>query len=308
MNHSEVDEIVGELYLVPPQHFVAARDNLVRTARTAGNRDLAAELRQLRRPTQSAWLVNVLAREERPSMEALASLGREMRDAQTRLDGSKLRRLSGQRQQLITDLLDRARRRAVDAGVNPTEPILSEVAETLRAALVDLAASSTVLAGRLVRPMSHSGFGPAPQLEPAPTSVPQSIPAASPQDAGEWSFWPVEHPVGAPGERDPRPIQPRLLEHRRDRSLEERIRRAEADFAAAQQQYLLRQEELTTAQEAAQAARDRLRWVEEQRTAALSEKATAEARLATAQTAEQSANAAVAEAKRALDAAREASQ
>jgi hypothetical protein len=308
MNQSEIDEIIGELYVVPPQHFVTARDNLVRTAREAGNRDLAAELRQLRRPTQSAWLVNVLAREERPSMEALASLGREMRDAQTRLDGTKLRYLGGQRQQLITDLLDRARRRAIDAGVKPTDAILSEVAETLRAALVDLAASSTVLAGRLVRPMSHSGFGPQPHLEPAPTSLPQSVPAVSAQDAGEWSFWPVEHAVATSEGRDPTPIRPWRIEHRRDRSLEERIRRAEADLAAAEQQYLRRQEELSTAQAAAQAARDRLRWIEEQRTAAVSEKATAEAWLITAQTAEQSASAAVAEAKRALEAAREASQ
>jgi hypothetical protein len=302
MDRSEIDEIVGELYLVPPQEFVAARDNLVRTARQAGNRDLADELRRLRRPTQSAWLVNVLAREERRLMDELATLGRELRDAQTRLDGTKLRQLGAQRQQLITDLLDRARRRAADSGVKATDTILSEVAETLRAALVDLAASSTVLAGRLVRPMSHSGFGPRPHLEPAPTSVPQTVPVAGAQEVGEWSFWPVEHAVATPEGREPTPVRPRLTE-RRDRSREERIRRAQAELAAAERTYRERHEELATAQDAAQAARDRLRWIEEQRTAAMSEKATADARLSAAQAAEQSAHAAVAEAKQALEAA-----
>jgi hypothetical protein len=302
MKQSEIDEIVGELYLVPPARFVAAREGLARTAREAGNRELADELRQLRRPTHSAWLVNVLARQERPSMEALSALGRELRDAQTRLDGAKLRQLSTQRQQLVTNLLDRARRRATEAGVKPTDAILAEVAETLRAALVDLAASSTVLAGRLVRPMSHSGFGPQPHIDAPPAAAPHPMPVASIQDASEWSFWPVERsPAREPSEAAP--VPPRLVERRRSRA---DIRRAEADLAAAEATYRQREHELTAAEEAAQAARDRLRWIEDQRTAAQSEKAAADRRLADAKTAQQVANAAVTEARRALDAAREA--
>jgi hypothetical protein len=165
---TEADEIAGELYLVPPAGFVAARDELVRQSQTAGARELARELRRLRRPTQSAWLVNLLVRHERPSMDHLLAVGRELRDAQARLDAARLRRLAGQRQRLIADLLDRGRRRASDAGVRPSAGVLSEVEATLKAALVDLAASSTVLSGRLIRPMTHSGFGPTPDMPPAP--------------------------------------------------------------------------------------------------------------------------------------------
>ncbi len=208
------DEIAGELYLVPPARFVAARDELVRKAREAGNRELP--------------------------MEGLSALGRQLRHAQTRLDGTQLRRLSAQRQQMIADLLDRARRRAAEAGLKPTDGVLSEVEATLQAALVDLAASSTVLSGRLVRPMSHIGFGPMPHVDapaPAPLSPPSPPPPLSPSASGsegriqeaqpEWSFWPVEdkHPPqlerAAPEQGESQHVErggPRSLEdHRQQR-------------------------------------------------------------------------------------------
>jgi len=223
---SDSDEIAGELYLVPPARFVAARDELVRKARAAGNPELARELHSLRRPKQSAWLVNLLTRHERASMERLFALGRDLRRAQTRLDATELRRLSAQRQQMIADLLDSARRQAADAGLRPTDGVLSEVEATLRAALVDLAASSTVLSGRLVQPMSHSGFGPMPHVDAAPAlqtpptggpPAPAEAPAlerprtrasehaaSSEQEASpEWAFWPVDQAANSEQETSP---------------------------------------------------------------------------------------------------------
>jgi hypothetical protein len=214
-------ELAGELYLVPPARFVATRDEVAHKARAAGHRELARQLQALRRPTLSAWLVNVLARHERAAMEDLATLGRRLRHAQIRLDGSQLRQLSKQRHQLVGELLHLARQQALDAGVEPTDRMLCEVEATLHAALVDLAASSAVLSGRLVRPMSYNGFGPRPQLPldspaaPAPASArtapvpvpllamaPGSRPPAPPEgpegpEQDEWVFWPVPSPAAA---------------------------------------------------------------------------------------------------------------
>jgi hypothetical protein len=50
----ELDEIVRELYVLPPTDFVNARNELVRRARAAGSREVAERLQQLRRPTRSA--------------------------------------------------------------------------------------------------------------------------------------------------------------------------------------------------------------------------------------------------------------
>src|SRR5215211_5791351 len=162
MTGRELDDIVRELYVLPPADFVTARNDLVRQARAAGSRDVAERLQQLRRPTRSAWLVNLLASDP-AAMQRLSALGRELRDAQTGLVRTELRNLVEQRRQLIADLLDRTKAHAAEAGVRLTPTVLSEVEATLQAALVDLAGALTIRNGRLVRPLSHSGFGRRPR-------------------------------------------------------------------------------------------------------------------------------------------------
>ena len=161
MTGQELDEIVRELYVLPPTDFVAARNELVREAKAAGSREIAERLQHLRRPTRSAWLVNLLASDSR-AMQRLSNLGRQLRDAQTELAHAELRSLAEQRRLLIADLLDRAQAHADEAGVRLSPTVLSEVEATLQAALVDLAGALTIRNGRLVRPLSHGGFGPRP--------------------------------------------------------------------------------------------------------------------------------------------------
>src|SRR4029450_11886830 len=172
MTGRELDDIVRELYVLPPADFIAARNELVRQARSAGSRENPDRLQQLRRPTRSAWLVNLLASDS-AAMQRLSALGRQLRDAQTGLAAAELRSLAEQRRRLIADLMERAQGYADDAGVRLTPTVLSEVQATLQAALVDLAGAMMIRNGRLVRPLSHSGFGPrprvgAPQIESAP--------------------------------------------------------------------------------------------------------------------------------------------
>ena len=95
-------------------------------------------------------------------MQRLSALGRELRDAQTGLARTELRDLAEQRRH-FADLLDRTRAHAAAVGMQLTPTVLSEVEATLQAALVDLAGALTIRNGRLVRPLSHSGFGPRPR-------------------------------------------------------------------------------------------------------------------------------------------------
>ena len=333
MRRTQTDEIAGELYLVPPAGFVAARDELVRQSHAAGDRELARELRSLRRPTLSAWLVNLLARHERPLMDRLLAVGRELRDAQTRLDTAQLRRLAGQREHLIADLLDRGRRRAAEAGMQPSEGVLSEVEATLKAALVDLAASSTVLSGRLVRPMSHSGFGPMPSVAAAPVTLsPAEAPTeASIRDARERSFadddelarrraqasadrgdsqdapltlsWPLDEEPWPATDEEPWPAATDAEPWPAATDEEQAVLRAAAELAAAESEHWQREFELADAEGAVDAARDRSEWLDSQRIQARRDRVTAERHLAEAQSAQQSAVRAVGDARRALEAA-----
>ncbi|MGV9744087.1 hypothetical protein ACWDTG_04145 [Rhodococcus zopfii] len=152
-------EIADELYGLDPNEFVAARDERIARARKAGDRDSAAAIGKLRRPTVAAWLVNLLARDRADELAALLDLGAALRTAQRRLSGSDLRRLSGQRRQAVGALEREAGRLAVAHGRRVSEAALREVGQTLNAALADPDIEERVRAGRLETSLEYSGFG-----------------------------------------------------------------------------------------------------------------------------------------------------
>jgi hypothetical protein len=319
MTGHELDEIVRELYVLPPTDFVAARNELVRQAKSAGSREIAERLQHLRRPTRSAWLVNLLARDS-TAMQRLSTLGRELRDAQTELAHTELRNLAEQRRRLIADLLDRAQAHADEAGVRLSPTVLSEVEATLQAALVDLAGAMTIRNGRLVRPLSHSGFGPRPRV-----NVPQITSTA---------LQPVEVPAGQPTELEQPPVEDELAARRRavaglrvvelveitDRTLVEdegsdaapgiepealrTLRQAEEELVAAEASHWQAEFELADAEGAVEAAADRVNSLDAQRMEARRDRVTAQRYLAEAQSRQRAAVNALADARRRLDAAR----
>ena len=168
-------EVAGELYALPPERFIAARDERVRAAREAGDRALATELGRLRRPTASAWAVNLLARDQPDLVDQLLALGEDLRAAQAELRGEALRELASQRQRVVAELVKVARKRAAEEGHPVSADIGYEVEQTLHAALTDPAVAREVCAGRLVHAVERTGFGtgsaeaaPAPAGRPAP--------------------------------------------------------------------------------------------------------------------------------------------
>src|SRR5579862_5235623 len=89
----DLDPVADRLYALKPDEFAAARDAEVRQARQAGQRDLAREIAQLRKPTQSAWLINLLWRDQHDVMEQLFELANELTRAQAEAAGPELRTL-----------------------------------------------------------------------------------------------------------------------------------------------------------------------------------------------------------------------
>jgi hypothetical protein len=156
---TEFDTIADELYRLPPDEFTSARDASVSQARSAGKRALAAEIKALRRPTTSAWLANRLVRDRQDESYRLLSLGASMRDASQRLAGDELRRLSGQRHQVIAALTAAARSIASGAGIPFSPGVSSELEGTLTAALSDEEAAAALREGRLTIALRYTGFG-----------------------------------------------------------------------------------------------------------------------------------------------------
>ena len=158
---SGFDAIADELYELPPDEFVPARDDRVAAAKEAGDRDLARALGRLRRPTKAAWLANLLARHRTEQLDGLVALARGLAQAQQELDGGALRALSGQRHRVVAAMARDAGRLAARRGETVNDGLVREVAGILDAALADPAVAEEVRAGRLTKTVRYSGFGPA---------------------------------------------------------------------------------------------------------------------------------------------------
>ena len=142
------DAEAERLYGLPLDEFTAARDARARELRRDGEREKAAEVAALRKPVVAAWVVNMLARDERAHVRELV---RAAEGIKAGTDGADT---------AFRDALERltaAGRRLLEAEGRSTDATLQQVASTLRAA----AASEPELltAGTLTQPVDASGFG-----------------------------------------------------------------------------------------------------------------------------------------------------
>ena len=181
-------EATAELYGLDPKDFVPGRNELAKRLRNAGDRQLAAEVAKLRRPSPAAWAVNQLARRHRDELEELVRLGEALRAAQ---DGALSGAESGDLRQA-----GRTRRDAVSRLVGLAEALLEqrgggagthagEVASTLEAASLDAEAATAVLAGRLSdRLQPPSGFGVSDLPDPEPRPPAKSATEPEPESPG----------------------------------------------------------------------------------------------------------------------------
>jgi hypothetical protein len=165
-----LDEIAWELYGRLPADFTAERNAKAKEAKQAGDKDLAAAITALAKPTMVGWLANQLIRQYPDEMHALLELGESLREATASLAGDQLKELSRQQRQVVYALVHQARGLASAAGHPASEDTARGLEETLHAALADPAAAGQLSAGRLTGVLSRSGFpGDAPpRSKPAP--------------------------------------------------------------------------------------------------------------------------------------------
>lgn len=152
--------MADELYAESPDEFVDRRKKRADEARAAKDRPLVKAIGQLRRPTRSSWMVNLLARESPEDVRRLLELGAALGAAQRRASGPDLRRLSKERQTTLDALTRRATQLAAAHGHTATEASRQEVSQTLQAALADSSVAELVRTGRVVQPATYGGFGP----------------------------------------------------------------------------------------------------------------------------------------------------
>jgi methyl-accepting chemotaxis protein len=164
------DSLADGLYALSPGRFVAERTAAEKQARTEGDRELAARLHQLAKPTTVGWLANQLVRIHPEEIGPLLELGAGLREATASLSREKLQELMRLQHQVISGLIKQARTIAKDAGQRISEDAVRGLEDTLRAALADESLGAQLLAGRLTGALEHDGFpGATPGLSrPSP--------------------------------------------------------------------------------------------------------------------------------------------
>jgi len=154
---AKLADAAAALYALTPGEFTAARNKRAREARADGDKEFAAAITALRKPSASAWLVNMLVRHRTDQISQVLDLAASLREAQQDLDAQELRELGRQRQQLVAALTREGRRLASDLGEHLSDAAADEVGQTLQAAMVDAWAAAAVRTGALVRPLLATG-------------------------------------------------------------------------------------------------------------------------------------------------------
>jgi hypothetical protein len=151
--------IAEELYALAPGEFTGTRNQWAKQAKADGDKDLAARVTELRKPSMAAWVVNMLVRHQADEMAQILEVGASLRQAQENLDGDALRELTRQRRQLTTAVTHQGRILAGELGQKVTPAVADQVESTLHAAMVDEQAAAALRSGMLVSALTATGVG-----------------------------------------------------------------------------------------------------------------------------------------------------
>jgi hypothetical protein len=252
-----VQEEADRLYGLPLEEFTRSPDEVAKALRREKERDAAAEVARLPKPSAGAWAVNALAREQPELRDELLAAGEALRGAQDAAlagEGRSALRDATARERAAVDAMIAAASKLRPGGRELSTAARDALRQTLHAAAVDDDVRAAIAAGRLVRDAVGggawafgSGSGSGDDDEPVtPVRRERPAPKASPKVAK-----PRAKRAAKPGGAKPGATKPRAADDaaRRERLEAERAAdaaRREAERAAAKARRAL-ERQLTTA-------------------------------------------------------------
>jgi hypothetical protein len=254
-----VEQVLDELYAMPPSAFVSRREERAAAARTAGRKEDARRIHAARRPTLAAWAANLLTRSRPEETRRFLELGQALREAHRTLDAAGLKELSAQRRHIVTALSRQAARLADEAGQRLSPAAEREVESTLRAVLADPEAADRWAGGRLEVSLTP------------PSAFPSGTAAPEPARSGPRATARPKSPRTTSGTRAKDELAERRRERRAERERAEQeaeraeghLRDARAEQADAQESLRRADDELGRVRETVAAAEERLRGAHE---------------------------------------------
>lgn len=160
----ELGAVADELYGLPAAEFTAARNAAAKSAKSAGDKDLATRITALPKPSTAAWVVNQLVRRHAGDVDELLELGADMRAAEHARDADRIRSLSRERNLRVPALARQAKTLSQELGQAVSDSVEGEIENTLTAALATEDFGIAVRSGRLTKALLWAGFGEMPAL------------------------------------------------------------------------------------------------------------------------------------------------
>jgi hypothetical protein len=153
---------VAELYGLPLEGFVPARNELARDLRKGGDKERAADVAKLKRPSVAAWTVNQLARSNRKELDLLLDAGHRLRTGQVEAlekgDPAKFEAARRDHERAVRDLVGAARELLASERGSSSDQMVASVERTLRYASIDEEQRPVLASGRLVEEVEATGF------------------------------------------------------------------------------------------------------------------------------------------------------
>lgn len=136
-DETELGDDLDALFTKPLSEFTKARDDLAKSLRRAGDREEAARVKAMQKPSAAAWALNQLARRYPQRMDALLVAGENLREAQRGVleaGGAKALREAGEAHRaLVNELLRAAPSLLSEAGFRAAGGNMDRVRDSLLA-------------------------------------------------------------------------------------------------------------------------------------------------------------------------------
>jgi hypothetical protein len=157
---SKLDPELDRLYGLPLKEFTRARDELGKRLRAQGQRELADQVKSLRKPTVGAWLANQLVRERELDVQRLLKAGESLSKAQTEAAGGASAAAFGEARREEQRALERLAQaaREIARREEASASALERATETLRAASLTEEGRELLRQGRLTNELQPPGF------------------------------------------------------------------------------------------------------------------------------------------------------
>ena len=155
----ELDELYGRAL----GEFTAARNELAKRLRKAGQKEDAERVAALAKPSISAWAINRLSRAEREGMQELLEAGKDVVGAQKEALAGKgaegFDEAARRQRETVRGLLRASENVLTAAGHRPSDAVKERISSSLRAASMDPEGRVLLERGRFTEDFESAGLG-----------------------------------------------------------------------------------------------------------------------------------------------------